>query len=1035
MLRHPLLRALFDEQSSDASKQLQLARRLVFQCTERPSIVLILPPAELLLQQIPLDALLFDDFLLAHVAVVHSSGDLLSLDLAVSRLRVRDGELVPLGVGRTPASIVRSYLWQPGLKNIGFSATYMMLEVSNLLLAPVAKTTGSWFNPRRSTPRAFDYAFAPHVVLPKPTSAAPVPDNPAAVIGKTQQQREQNAAQAEYHLACLQLDARGPAELAQRFHDTVDSVVNLLRTSQDTARNAPDSALAYAERRLAKPLLLRLDELLSPELPVNEVQHSVRSLDLCQVDIPKFEALHAAPFERAVRSAAERLARLADAVNSAEISHCLATALSALTSADLGTVSADTLIGLFMLTLLRTSPEAASVFERQLFYLTQFACPPSGQISYAAMLAESVIHHLRSEHERLHRISQLNEELWHAVRDGDRARIVEIFVECPSALVSRKQGRSALFLALEDFNYDILDFLLIEFPGTFNARFVQHDRDMTDRTLLMAAVRSVSGTTAILRRAGDCKEYLRHVDLNGNNVGHYLAFVPDANTFAVILPLLRDGVEWHRRNLRGETPLMQLARHGRLETSVALMDNFYDHLDEDGNSLLHIAAAQKRLDCLVALVQNASTNINHLNARGQTALALVAGDSSLASALLRLGANAWMPMPPALCDAIMRSRVPYGPYIRRSLNVGYVVLYDPNNIDGCNTDEFSLADFFEFNRSLVDNFPHSWHPPLQETARAAPADLTSLRLPIESIAMLRLGDNSGAPVDANDTVTGRRNSISLYDGVGRLFADCINRDDNARLMFYLRIVGQHGTYAEAAKLFAGKKPVPSVSDIGHQSNESMQSMMAFFHMAMDQLRGISSGVEDVVRALACLTENNEEYRIRVQSKERAMGTCAAAVGLAFEIPEEPVLRPSLWRFLEMNLVLLAKAVSSFQKSLDQPTTLMAQLQGTERLLGEYRQRYDQMLQKKHSWLPSLEDKRAADIVAMERDISKLETQISNMQRNIAQMHFFLATELSAFNKTQETEVLHQIRTYAAFKLQSAKDRLRILQHGYRMGWT
>ena len=1063
MLRHPLLNALFNEHSSVPSKQLQQVRQTVFSSTENPGIVLICPPAAQLRSKISAETLLHDDYLLSHVAVVLPGSKLVSLDAVSSELRVQGTQLVSIThPEQPPARIIKRYLWQPGLENLDFSATFMVLEIDGAILGSTSVKNGSWFNHRRSTPLNLEYTFAPNNtgaasdMEPNLGSkiASSSPNLASALPSPNVSPRKHKTAKIDYCLACMQMDAISGEELAERFYAVVCKVQTLLDTeSRINGHNLSaynrDLAFEYAEQKLAKPILGQLDIFLSDKLSLGAIQKELRYLDIGQVDIPNLQNSNASSFERAILSSAEILARLHEAEDSRQIGRVLLASLSALTRRELGTVSADTLIGMFMLTMLRTSPEATEVIERQLFYLNNFSPPQSGQLAYVSMLSESVVHQLKLERQRLQKVSECNYKMWRAVRDNDKETIMEIYTECPSSLLARKNGKSIIFLAVEDHNKDMLSFLLSKFPDSFNKKFLMSDKDMQNKTLLMSSLGSIETTQLLLEKVDD--EYFDCLDLNSNNVGHYLLLVPLEN-IQTFLPRLQS-LNWCKRNIHGDTPLTQLAKRGHLGTAVSLMRNFYDHIDVDGNSLLHHAVLQNNAELVSLILTNETTSVDYLNLHGESALKLSLENDEITSILLNNGANPWVPMPKKLNRYVRHARVPFGPYVQCRKNSEDVIVFH-NSIevetkDLSNDNEpsssdiepkkdvylsdtiISIEDFKSLVKYLSKNFPYSWIPSLQDPLilhNPSQFDVSTLQVPDK----IQFPSIQNENTEKSHTKKNSTESISIQEGIGKLFSKDISVDDGTRLMFFLRMISQHGTFPSAVNSFITRTPFEQHSQIELHGGESMQSILAFFQIGREQLGSLNSALRSMIKSLARLTETEEEYSYTTEQKNLFLADYASALNMRLATPAEPIIRSTIWRFIQMNLILTSKSITSLQRSLEKPTALVNQLRGTEKLLAEFKIRHDQLFKRRHSWLPSLEDKRAAEIATMELDIKKLETQVASLREMLGLSHFYLATELSAFNATQETEIMNQIKIFSQFKLKTAKTDLKNLENSYKL---
>ena len=168
----------------------------------------------------------------------------------------------------------------------------------------------------------------------------------------------------------------------------------------------------------------------------------------------------------------------------------------------------------------------------------------------------------------------------------------------------------------------------------------------------------------------------------------------------------------------------------------------------------------------------------------------------------------------------------------------------------------------------------------------------------------------------------------------------------------------------------------------------MQSILAFFQIGREQLGSLNSALRSMIKSLARLTETEEEYSYTTEQKNLFLADYASALNMRLATPAEPIIRSTIWRFIQMNLILTSKSITSLQRSLEKPTALVNQLRGTEKLLAEFKIRHDQLFKRRHSWLPSFEDIRAAEIATMDLYIKKLETNVENIREMLVLSHFY-----------------------------------------------
>lgn len=1013
-MEHPIIEAVFNVGLSTPSKQLEQARQLVFTSTDDPVLFFLLPPADLLNRTVPLETLLLDDFLLAHVAVLTENKELKCLDANSTLYEFIGRSIARKSTNPHPVDVVSAFTWQPGIGPANFNSAYTVLHIANLLVQPQTVKPASWFNKRRSLP------LNGMTAVPRPSS----PVKPDVTEQKCEQKSESSvdlavssveSSETAYIAACMQMDAESPRELMHRFRKTVRAVAKVIKAKPGfSSADSAGIALQYVESKLAVPVLAKLTQLIKPELPLADIQESARYLDLCQVDIPLLTLRQTPQFDSAVDAAAQTLKILAVSTDSTKIDSVLAASLALLTADSLKTVSADALIGLLMLALVRTSKEAAIALEPRLFYLL-YCSTPDGKTEYMLMLLTSVLCQLRIEVSRLNFFSQSNRAVWTAISACDWDSLHAINTKCPTSFLARENGDSALVLAMKT-SVLALEYLFTNFAQIYTFDFVVADRDARKRTLLMHALKNTSSTQLVLNillantenRRTDVETYINAADSDGDTVAHYLALASDVDVaFKALDPILKY-VDWTVKNNSGNSPLILLVKRGNTH-GLQFMADFYAHITSSGDSLLHIAAKNADYRAVSEILALPSTNIDFANYEAQTPLAFTFSNPEIASLLVSNGANPWIDVGSPVPLPVRNSRVRTGFYAEspdfKSINlfVNSTNAYPDLDLSSISLE---LAKIPQFNEYLGKTFSYSWTP-------------TSLAAEIMSVSTSPLLLPSKEAANTNIDINRPTAEPVLLE-----LKTLVSEDLSTRVMFYFRAVNAHATYAHAITPFILQKTLPPPTTAS-SSNESVQSVLAFSQISQEQLRSMQPALNAVCRQFC-------QLHTAVSSVDTAFTTLHRQIRHlnpsydAENVLQQPCPRVLIWRAIALDLSMLSMCISDVCTEFLKPAALIAKLNETQRLVAEFKRRHLIMHANRHSWLPSLEEKRAAEIAQIEVDTQNLEQQAKNLELESRRSHFYLAAELSAFYTFTEHEIVEKTRAFADYSICVEKRRLNTL---------
>lgn len=1099
MFTHPLLEALFNPELSVPSKQLQQSRSEIFRSTAKPTIAFILPPKELLNEYVDVETLFEDNFLFAHVIDTSdfASETFPCVGNPSWSVMINVDSITPLN-GFPPhlsqeAKITRSYLWRPGITGLNFDATFMIFEVQSWVYSPeMGLKRRGWLGPNRSSVKtdkvlenpAFKVAVEDERTISDPISLEAAsrnkhdqenssvglnPDlvplssrrvvrNPALNLTISVPERDKAVAKVDYCIACLQQNVGSSQELAKRFHKIVRDVKLTLEdyggvfdTSETddfilspSPRNMfrLEEIYDYAEAKLGSSILKQLDDLLESERDRNkpkfsDVRAQLCNLDVTQVDIPGLKGSSICAFEQAITEAALVLGHLSDSVLSADMCRTFLRAMSFLVDPKLGTVSADTLLGLFLLTILRTSHDALKVLERDVFFVISFSFQASnnilarasaGRLSYTLMVVESVMLYVQHERERLHELSKWNKKMWQATRGDDRDGILQVLKASRSSILTRKNGKSALFMAIEDANASLLKFLISDkaMEGVFSREFILQDRDTHKQTLLMASLKAdrdniEMSLTSVLMEILEIEDvsFYRECDLSGRHLGYY---AETQHQIDFVVGKLLSVLDWTHLDKTKETAIIHQAKTNLSKFScfISVAHNFYDHIDAEGNSMLHFVCDDLELTKSVYQIQGC--NVNWKNKKSQTSL-LVSSNEDVSKFLLEKGADPWAMWDPTyqnLCSSVHHAR-------------GCVVTAP---LDASGSEETRMLEYVDNDESSGGKIIYS------ESSKfiVTPEELAKHLCLLENVA----------PTSWVPTLEFHHSRKSdLETRLGQLFFRDLTFDDNIRIAVWIKQLRCHPvlgnlpemkTFMHTEHNESDKNSPVEQSPLG---SEDESSMTMFLNLGSERLESVHDALNEVVRHMSRVKDLvdvqnrlNHKAEYKMERFAHLLNSVSKVRGMTQPIEFKPMFADTT-SFSDLISILtvsqLAKFVRDIQKRLRGPLGIVESLNVDRELLLSEREELKTLAatKPKPAWLSSFESKRVAKIEELEHSVASRKKRVSEMELKLRATHYSLATELGAFNNLHEEELIQRIKIFSLRQLQKHKEQVSLLQFGYK----
>ncbi|KAK7204485.1 hypothetical protein BZA70DRAFT_290447 [Myxozyma melibiosi] len=314
-------------------------------------------------------------------------------------------------------------------------------------------------------------------------------------------------------------------------------------------------------------------------------------------------------------------------------------------------VSADVLVSLMIVVVTWSKLDH---LDSLLFYMRNFSFldVDTGEVGYALSTFEAVIFHIMNNSSKLAIVSSANAVFWKNIRSG---KTIKPAFETPgeyfdaggidvSEIESLEQvyrsrnssGESAIMMAVQasPVNLENLEYLLSK-REIFPIEAILRDQNQFQTTLFSAAVQSGNKGVidAIWKVLADnysteeIKRYLARKDEWQRSAGHYLFNFPE------LISSIGGLISWTGKDQNGQTPLFALCRsydHAEYTALVRMgIDaatkyqpgsgglRFLDHVDNKGNTLLHI---MKDIPSLEYLLDICDIDVNRVNDKGLTPL-------------------------------------------------------------------------------------------------------------------------------------------------------------------------------------------------------------------------------------------------------------------------------------------------------------------------------------------------------------------------------------------------------------------------------
>lgn len=724
--------------------------------------------------------------------------------------------------------------------------------------------------------------------------------------------------------------------------------------------------------------------------PVSELQSQLYDLDLSQIDIPPIHNYWL--YEQAISRASGELNKLSVCPRTpTAVGGIFLRTLEILASPELGAVSADTLLGLFVLVLLRAR-QAAPLIEPAHFFVSHFGVlSSSGKLAYALLVVESVLMHLRSEHERLLRLCLGNRNARQSLDPFDEASLAAAAATDQSILRARYQGKSLLFQSLD--KPLALRYLL---QYHLDTNYVLSDRDSNRRTLLLAALDKGNSECIdiIVEKLMDTvapetlSEYLREPSLDGRTSAH-------ATTDKEV-KRLGDYFDWTTKDRNEETPVLSAVRRSLDVQNIFSHDcgSFYDHIALDGSSLIHISS--DNISMLGEVLKLPDIDVNWRNNVGQTALMIALEKDNLEcmSLLLQKNTDIWLE------DHSHRRAVDYCRTIwsrQRLMDESSIQFAVPQILPGVN-DEFLAGPNLVLHK----------YSDFDDLRRLVRGESPSTFVPVLGCGFVQ---PDKLPWGLN-YVLGLAYSFRLD-----LFMRCFPLNGSREFISYRKFLAE---------------PTDDISFVNtaepHIERGSIPSLVTFFTYSSDNVSSVVASLNHLTRTFARVHRALKGS----QDLEIELWSFLDATGLHPNIPK--LLKLALKEFgvspeSEISIWLLSTLKSSTESllvSLQTPLQLVRELGEAEGEVSQYRQRLHQLADAR-PWLGVFEEKRQHDISRTEESVAAGLHRVKKIGRKIANSHVTLATELSSFTSFQAEETISIIRNYSWSRIRTETDTLQRLR--------
>lgn len=212
-----------------------------------------------------------------------------------------------------------------------------------------------------------------------------------------------------------------------------------------------------------------------------------------------------------------------------------------------------------------------------------------------------------------------------------------IIVPLESFIKSRTlEGESCLMYALKQNNHELMN-VLLQFEYIFTLDDILEDQNINGSNLLGTALNLEHSFAPIIAKIilhaepAEIYKYINHPGNNDRTVGHLLY-----NSY-LLLDDFGMYIDWMKRDIFGNTPFMVYVRcydhpdyYKLMEIAIPMMKKWYtkekrlfsfrDHLDNKGNTILHMIRDPKTLELFLKTFKG--LELNYLNDSNQSAVSL-----------------------------------------------------------------------------------------------------------------------------------------------------------------------------------------------------------------------------------------------------------------------------------------------------------------------------------------------------------------------------------------------------------------------------
>lgn len=1060
MYDNPLLTALFDEKASTPSNRLTQLRSL-FNTNARFIIVVPCTPRAI---QIDPNLLYQDFYLLSHIIQVPQGLKDFRKGLeadtfnSTCSLQLTENAVTPMKgfpENSRPIRILTTYQWNPGVPYVSSERWMSIVEVDGLLVPSDTprRFLGLSNGGEVSQPSEHMLALGLRAAPSRPPCSEQVQLEEHKEFDQIIGQKKARRAKASAILGPL-LQGFKPAEysdvesLAAAFKEMVRKGVDEISQAFNLT-DIRDALWDYFEYQTHGSVMFRLIEL-QTELSLCEMKPSLQHLDLGQVELPD----RTSAYRVLVEQTGMKINGFDNASTIKEAAQVLMDSIGFLAAGNGRPVSADSLIGLLLISLLKSSYQYTDLIPT---YIRHFSRPEvntdAGRLGYSILTMESVMYQMRQDYERLSTLSDANRQYWDSLSSytDDVSRLKDAIESAAavseSVLMSCSDNSSVLFYAVKHYPPAMLKYLLRKFSHVFSPDFVLKDRDRSGRTLLQYAVElgNKQATDLLLEvivenfSEGVQWRYFNSLDDKKQAVGHALY---NNDTLVTKIGHL---IDWEQKNNHGLTPLLVLSScydHPDYENLLSLAiskwlaqrkgkASLYGQIDNKGNSLLHIINP-KTAAIINKIAKINGCNLDYRNNKGRTPLMIAAkyDRDVFVQQLLELDAGIWIVDDSGLTafdhakgtsSTLIYNQVTKKSYRKsqgRALKVnvvgtsGLVTIFTKEG----RAVHRGFDEFDNLVKNLALNYPHSWVPYSKPD--------TEIRLDPWKLYRFNL-----------------RNFGYHADFFLQILSYHVNFCNSDQLQDFLYSDTHYEAQSVEVKPRRHKEKRQNIDGTNKvsYSDAEINTISTFFQFSIEQLRSFHllyarlslchRKISNSLHSLAYLCMY--VWRLHGQFDSR----------IAYEYARESV-RPQLvprdfgQDISGVTFVCQARVISTLMTALERPITMIEELRESNRVLQEHRDQLGKLGEASTWPIPYFEEKRIKAMQDEEAAIVQERVKIDILTSDISETHFSLASELGSYNQFRTDCTLDFMQTIAEKYLRrdrqlksiliSIKDRLHDL---------